>query len=284
MAHSGFPNTPTPTSPTIRGGGAPAAATTGDVSPAPSGGDVHSRTVGTSNITDLFAELDLLRTQATNIQAQLDGQRAVSADFAWSIKNMQNEIQTLRDASTLHSDLIGHAIKTAAESHERMMEFKTIASDLTYKFHTVSTTVDDFIARQPTTTTTPPPPLSSTIDEAFAAADAALSDGIASMQNEVSDRLDREIAARSHTNSTPGGRFTQVEDRWKDQEPYDSEATYAAAHAPSPQPSNPDSTTAGGFSTQTQHSSTDTHRNTSPRGTYGDSLSPRFNGPTSPRY
>ena len=276
------------------GGGAPTTTSNDNISPSPSGGDVHPPA-----ITELFAELDLLRTQANNIQAQLDGQRAeatniqaqldnqraVSVDFARLLNNIQNELQTLRDASTSHSDMIGHAIKIADESHAHISEFKSVASDLTRQFHTVTTTVDNFIAQQTTSTSTSPPAHSSTIDEAFAAADAALSDGIASMQNEVSDRLDREISSRTTNTSTPGVRFTNVNDRWRTREPYDSDAAYAAAHAPSPTSSTPDSTTAREFSTRAQEdSSTSSHHHSSPRGTYGDSLSPRFNGPTSPRY
>jgi hypothetical protein len=181
--------------------------------------------------------------------------------------------------------MIGHAIKIADESHARILEFKSVASDLTRQFHTVTTTVDNFIAQQTTSTSTSPPAQSSTIEEAFAAADAALSDGIASMQNEVGDRLDREISSRTNNASTPGVRFSNVDVRWRNQEPYDSDAAYAAAHTTSPTSSTPDSTTAREFSTRAQEdSSTGSQHRSSPRGTYGDSLSPRFNGPTSPRY
>ena len=238
-------------------------------------------------ISALFAELDLLRTQATNIQAQLDGQHAVSDGFARSITNIHNELQTLRDATTSNFNSIGHATKIADESHTRILEFNSTVSNLTYQFHTVSTKVDDFITTQAANTTTPPE-RSSTIEEAFAAADAALSDGIASVQNEVGERLDREISSRTHQPSTHGVRFSDVTDRWSGREPYDSDAAYAAAHAPSSTPtttSTPDSTTNREFSTRAQDYSSDgTTCNTSPRGTYGDSLSPRFNGPSSPRY
>ena len=84
--------------------------------------------------------------------------------------------------------MIGHATTIADESHARMLEFKMAASDLTYQFHSVSTKVDNFITQQAQPTPSPAP--SSTIEDAFAAVDAALSDGLASMQNEVSDRLD----------------------------------------------------------------------------------------------
>ena len=115
------------------------------------------------------------------------------------------------------------------------------------------------------------------------------------MQNEVGDWLDREILSRTQQTSTPGVRFTNVMDQWSDREPYDSDAAYTAAHASSaaptgtssPSSSNPDSTTNEEFSTRAQDcSSTNTHCNTSPRGAeaYGDSLSPWFNGPTSPHY
>ena len=219
------PPTPPPPSTTTRGavdfslhpdfdlsddaeGGAPTNYNNDDVSPSPSGGDV----VKPSSIIALFAELDLLHTQATNIQSQLDGQRAVSADFARSISNMQRKIVTLRDASTSHSDMIRHAIKIADESHGRILEFKSVASDLTYQFHTVSTTVDNFIAQQTTSTSTSPPVQSPTIEEAFAAADAVLRDGIASIENEVGDRLDRRLSSQTNNTSTPGVRFTDVND------------------------------------------------------------------------
>ena len=262
-------------------GGAPTNYNNDGVSPSPSEGDV----VKPSSIMALFAELDLLRTQVTNIQSQLDGQRAVSADFARSLSNMQREIVTLRDASKSHSDMIGHAIKIVDESHGRILEFKSVASDLTYQFHTVSTTVDKFIAQKTTSTSTSPPVQSPTIEEAFAAADAVLCDGIASIENEVGDRLDRKLSSQANTTSTPGVRFTDVNERWRNQEPYDSDAAYAAAHARSTTSSTPDSTTAREFSTRAQEcSSTNSLRHSSPRGSYGDSLSPRFNGPTSPRY
>jgi hypothetical protein len=213
---------------------------------------------------------------------------------------MKSELQTLRDATTSNSNCIGHAIKIADESHTRILEFNSTVSNLTYQFHTVSTKVDNFISTQAADNTTPPDcsstideafatadaARSSTIDEAFAAADAALRDGIASVQNEVGERLDREISARTHQTSTHGVRFSNVTDRWSDREPYDSDAAYAAAHASSSSPtttSTPDSTTNRELSTRAQDSEGTTYT-TSPRGTYGDSLSPRFNGPSSPRY
>lgn len=265
----------------------------GDMDIQPGGGVQPAHTAGPCSILDVFAELDLLRTQATNIQAQLDGQREVSTGFARSITNIQHELQTLRDAYQSNSKIIDIAITTADESHAHMLEYKSAASNLTYQFHTVSTKVDNFLATQ--AQPTPPTDHSSTIEEAFAAADATISDGIASMQNEVRDRLDQEISSRTQQTSTPGVRFTNVTDRWSDREPYDSDAAYTAAHASSaaptgtssPSSSNPDGTTNEEFSTRAQDcSSTNTHCNTSPCGAeaYGDSLSPRFNGPTSPHY
>jgi hypothetical protein len=250
-----------------------------DSTATPPGGDVQPHPNGPRSISDVFAELDLLRTQATNIQAQLDGQREVSTGFARSITNIQHELQTLRDACQSNSKMIDVAINTADESHTRMLEHTSTASTLTYQFHTVSTKVDDFLTKQ--LQPSPPTNQSPTIEEAFAAADAAISDGIASVQNEVGDRLDQEISSRSV-------RFTNVTDRWSGQEPYDSDAAYTAAHAaPSPSTSStPDSTTTNkDFSMQTQDcSSNGNDRHTSPHGSYGDSLSPRYNGPTSPRY
>ena len=242
-------------------------------------------------------ELDLLCTQATtiqaqatNIQAQLDGQCEVSADFARSITSIQNQLQTLRDASKSNSDMIAVAINTADESHARMLEYKSAASDLIYKFHTVSTKVDNFIAQQQDTST-PPPAQSSTIAEAFAAADAAISEQIASVQDEVGDMLDQKISLRTHQSPTRGVRFANVRDRWGDQEPYDSDAAYAAthgssAHTMSSSPSSTqDATACREFSTRAQDCGSDsTHRDSSPQGAYGDSLSPQYNGPTSPRY
>ena len=270
------------------GEGAPTDAPSDTVSPSPSGGDIHPHTTESSNIIALFAELDILRSQATNIQAQLDGQRAVSAGFAQSITHMQHELQTLRDATTANSTCIGDAIKIANESHQCILEFKSVASGLTHQFHTVTTTVDNFIAKQTTSTSSPPPAQSSTIEEAFAAANAALSEGIASMQNEVGDRLDQEISSRTQQPSSHGVRFSNVTDRWSGREPYDSNAAYKAAHAPSSTPTtttSPDSTTNREFSTRAQDCASDgTTHNSSPRGTYGDALSPRFNGSNSPRY
>ena len=168
-------------------GGAISSVTAADgVSPPPSGGDGESGAIAPPSMSALFAKLDLIRNQATNIQAQLDGQRAVLDGFAWSITNIQNELQTLRDATTSNFQSIGLAIKTADESHARILDFTSMVSNLTLQFHTVSTKVDDVIAAQAAARTTPPD-RSSTIEEAFAAADAALSDGIASVQNEVGE-------------------------------------------------------------------------------------------------
>ena len=64
-----------------------------DSTATPPGGDVQPHPNGPRSISDVFAELDLLRTQATNIQAQLDGQREVSTGFARSITNIQHELQ-----------------------------------------------------------------------------------------------------------------------------------------------------------------------------------------------
>lgn len=106
------------------------------------GGDVQpAHTAGPRSILDVFAELDLLRTQATNIQAQLDGQREVSTGFAWSITNIQHELQTLCDAYQSNSKMIDIAITTADESHAHMLEYKSAASNLTYQFHTVSSII-----------------------------------------------------------------------------------------------------------------------------------------------
>ena len=89
--------------------------------------------------------------------------------------NIQHELQTLRDAYQSNSKMIDIAITTADESHAHMLEYKSVASNLTYQFHTVSTKVDNFLVAtqaQPT----PPTDHSSTIEEAFAAADATISD------------------------------------------------------------------------------------------------------------
>ena len=88
--------------------------------------------------------------------------------------NIQHELQTLRDAYQSNSKMIDIAITTADESHAHMLEYKSVASNLTYQFHTVSTKVDNFLATQ--AQPTPPTDHSSTIEEAFAAADATISD------------------------------------------------------------------------------------------------------------
>ena len=277
-----------------------------DLSDANSEGGKPPATTNTTNIdvqpggehTDpspfaaIFEKLDLLRSQSAIIQAQLDGQREVSEGFARSITNIGHELQTLRDTSKAQFDMIGHATTIADESHARMLEFKTTASHLTYQFHTLSTKVNNFIAQQ--AQPTPPPAPSSTIEDAFAAVDAALSDGLASMQNKVSDRLDREISSRNTNPTTTGVHFANVEDCWSHREPYDSDAAYAAAHTPpaartDPSPTSPstttDDTTTREFSTRAQDCCSNCdHRHHSPRGSYGDSLSPRYNGPSSPRY
>ena len=79
--------------------------------------------------------------------------------------NIQHELQTLRDAYQSNSKMIDIAITTADESHAHMLEYKSVASNLTYQFHTVSTKVDNFLATQ--AQLTPPTDHLSTIEEAL---------------------------------------------------------------------------------------------------------------------
>ena len=138
--------------------------------------------------------------------------------------------------------------------------------------------------KEPIASRSPSPDVS--VQAAFDAVDAALSEGISSMARE----LDRNIDANSDE-STRGVRFHGVSDRWSHREPYDSEAAYAAAHptsgtntstASGNDPTSP-SVTARSTTTIRDADGSDGGDGGSPN-SYGDGLSPRNNGPFSPRH
>ena len=244
------------------------------------GGDGTSTTTSTNAITDLFAELDILRRQANNFQLQLDIQRGISSTFATSITNIETSLQTLRSATTSNADMISRAITIADAATTTVQECRTATSDLTYQFHVVSRKVDDFMETQrahpldSSTALDPPPALTSSVETAFQEADAALSEGISTLERELGSSLDQNISSRLASSSSGGTRFSNVRDRWSSRAPHDSEAAYAAAHTPSAAASTttirvPDGGNGDG--------------NGSPH-SFGDGLTPRYNGPSSPRH
>ena len=261
----------------------------GNVESTADGGDIATATTRAPTLTDLFAELDILRKQATNIQSQLDGQRTISQEFSRSITSINHSLDTLRDATKANCDGVSRAIAIADDATKTVLGFKTVTSDLSYKIHTISTRVDKLIEDQATTGI--PPTTSSTIEDAFAAADAAISDGLNSMEREIGSRLDRNISSASTpVSSPPSVRFANVTDRWSHKDPYDSDAAYSAAHGSTA------STTADGkdeslspardacSTTAVNNNSVGDGQRDSSHGSFGDSLSPRYNGPTSPRH
>lgn len=240
----------------------------------------------------MFAELDILRAQARNFQHQLENHRSILSS---SVTNLEGSLQTLRDTSHSNHALAMQAIDGCQDAHS------TLRND----FDSVRTLVQDFIDNTRTRDggtcplTTPPP----TVEEAFAAADAALQEGISAISSELGEHLDRNI--NSHisprtcdlgeyldcnigvhpTSMTPTVRFPHAADRWSTQAPYDSNAAYAMSHPPgdTSYTSTPSDT---GDSTRTQRMGYGGGGNSgggSPN-SYGDGLFPRNNGPNSPRH
>ena len=217
-----------------------------------------------------------------------------------SVSHINSELQTLRDASSSQYAMTNRAMDLAKESWDKVMEYKAMASDITLQFHNVTTKVDRFIERH----STPPhasdtTSLPGTVADAFQAADTALSEGISAMEQELGSSLNRNITARMESSTPdeaksdiamhsgqPGDvRFSTVTYRPSTTEPYDSNAAYAAAH-PDQDPAR------GGTPSPTYAASTTTIRGIRRDGdgdggstnAFGDGLSPRYNGPSSPRH
>ena len=125
------------------------------------------------------------------------------------------------------------------------------------------------------------PTVPSGIKEAFAAANEVISNGISAMENE----LDRNISTSHTPTPATGTCFSNVRYRWDPTDTYDSDAAYAAAQSrPDTQlPTTPssDNTSNQDYSTRAQDfSSTSGHRHDGTPGSYGDALSPCYNGPS----
>ena len=235
-----------------------------------------------------------IRQQANNIQAQLDGQRAISSEFATSITNIKNELQTLRSASIANSNQISHAISIADQAASNVSKCCSEISAMKYRVHMATRQVEDFLEKQPRHSSSPsdaPPDASSTVEAAFQEADAAISEGISTMERELGSSLDRNIAARMGPlqpggHSPSGGvRFANVADRWSSQAPHDSEAAFAAAHPElSTRPSDSSSSATAHSTSTIPGSGGGTGGGNSSTGGFGDCLSPRYNGPNSPRH
>ena len=264
------------------------------------GGDI--RAPGEFSLPNLFAELDLLRSQASayqmqavNFQEQLDKHRTV---LTRSVASFESSLQTLRDASNSQYNMANRAMDIAQESYNKVLECKSATSALTLQFHNVTSSVDRFMEKYQA----PPPrdkdtnPHSSdsvqdSVEAAFQAADAALSDGISEMERVLGSSLDRNINARLDAASgnvrvdrePRVGRFSEVTYCPRSTAAYDSDAAYAAAH---PEPTTEDTTASpthadNADSTQTVRS---TGGGTTLPNAFGDGLSPRYNGPNSPRH
>ena len=253
----------------------------------------------TGTIAEMFAELDILRAQANNFQTMLESHRSI---LSASVTNIEDSLQTLRSASQSNHDFAMRAMDIADACHIKTQECQDAQASLRHDIHSVQTLVQDFIdGHKAHGTATSPPAISSaseSVEEAFAAADAALQEGLTAMENELGDSLDRNINARS--SSTPTNvRFANVDARWSSHERYDSEAAYARAHSLSNSPPNSStglpSPSLGATSTRTLRRNDSGGDGGSGGGgggdggggspnSYGDALSPRHGGPNSPRH
>lgn len=270
----------------------------GVIAPQDSGGTQDSGGADASNedLASLIAHMELLRTQARNIQSQLDDQHTFNQRVDKSFTTVKSELQTLRDGFSTNHSILSRTQATADEAQVGMLQCTAAISVLTSKLDAVQSTVSDLISSKPKIippATSPPdsPPVGTEgIASAFAAADTAISNGITDMVNELGSDLDRTISARSppHTADTSNVRFSGVTNKWNGLEPYDSEAAYAAAQArrnTAPHTPSSEATTDRDYSTRAQDlSSTSDHRRDVKPNSFGDALSPRYNGPSSPRY
>ena len=243
------------------------------------------------SLESLFAELDILRNQASNFQTQLDQHRTI---MATSVSSIQSELQTLRDASSSQYKMTNQAMDLAKQSYDTVLECKSDTSKLTLQFHNVTTTVERFIEKYQAPSAANDSPPTSSVEDAFQAADAALSEGISAMEREIGSHLDRNINVRLDPSSSdtraadrPAGvRFQGVTYRPSSEQPYDSEAAFAAAHPDLASNSSDASSPAMARSTTTlRHGAGDGDGgNGGSPNAFGDGLSPRYNGPNSPRH
>ena len=260
--------------------------------------EVHSHNSGgvddTTNapLPDLNAiieRMELLTTQTTKLQLQLVNQLEFNRGVSTSISSVKSDIQLLRDASTTSHDILSRTGTIADEAQLGVLRCTTDISLLTSKLNAVQSTISELVGSRssvipPPTCSDAPPAGAKGIEDAFAAAEAAISNGISEMETEVGSSLDRKISAHTPARNP---LFNNVDDRWSDREPHDSEAAYAAARARNNDPSSPSTTDTSNkeYSVRVQESSPmSTQHRTGSTGSYGDGLSPRYNGPSSPRH
>lgn len=249
-------------------------ATSADRSP-PLNDSVSRNAVGEAqSIASIFAELDLLRTQASGIQDQLDRHRTV---LTRSLTTLNTDLQTLLTASSSNSDMSKRAMHLAQESYDKVLECNTRVD----QFFDTYQAPASFPTMTMGGTSSSPPPDDSSVEAAFQATEAALSDGLAQMEHELGSHLDRNINARDSSEPS-AARFTNVTYTPRSTSAYSSNAAYAAAHPDSH--TNPASASPG-ISTTTLRNERggDGVHNSAPNA-FGDGLSPRYNGPNSPRH
>ena len=294
-------------------GGHPDTHDLGIASGSPSGGDAggDSNVVpplgGNPTIAELLEQLDALRnqsraiqahtnalqTQSNALQAQIDGQHALSTGLSKSIDHINSNITNVQELAVANSKMLSQTTADIAHTHNKYLECKSEMNLLSLDVHNITTKVDNLLKKvaPPTKPSSPPSGTtdpSSTIEETFAAVDATLSDGITSLENVIGSSLDRNIASHS-TAPTSGprhARFGDVDDKWKDKDPYDSEAAYAHAHPPTSSTTDTggsDGGTGGGVNNGGTGGGVNIGGGGSPN-SYGDGLSPRYNGPNSPRH
>ena len=279
-------------------GDPPATTGSGDASDPPSGGDAGGETVvlpplgDNPSIADLRAHLVALRNQSrviqahTNalqsqsnaLQAQIDSQHTL---FTKSIDHITSDVANVQTLALANSNVLSQTTTDIAHTHQLYLDCKSDMNRLSLDVHNIPTKVDDLLTKgvyPPTSSSVPDP--STTIEETFAAVDATLSDGINELENEIGSSLDRNIASHSTTQSSGprNARFSNVDDKWRDKDPYDSDAAYAQAH-----PTNL-STTDIDTECCNPGGGVDSNGGVGSPNSYGDGLSPRYNGPNSPRH
>ena len=253
---------------------------------------------GNPTIAELIAHIDTLRNQSrviqahTNalqsqsnaLQAQIDNQHTLFTELSTSIDRINSDVTNVRDLSLANSKVLSQTTTDVAHTHNKYLECMSEINNMSLNLHKISTKVDELLVRPtPPTTSSDSPPSgttnpSSTIEETFAEVAATLSDGITSLEKEIGSSLDRNIA--SHSTTSPSGsrhaRFCDVNDKWNEKDPYDSDAAYARAHPTT-------STSTGSGSESATRSGVNTGGGGSPNA-YGVGLSPRYTGPNSPRH
>jgi hypothetical protein len=242
------------------------------------------------SIASILMELDLLRSQSASIQGQLDRHRTL---LTTSVSSIKSELQTLRDASSSQYTMTNRAMDIANESYTKVLECKSDTSALTLQFHTVMEKVERFMETYKSTPksdgcdddSSSSHPDTSSVKAAFQATEAALSDGLASMARELGSTLDRNIHVREGGESSDV-RFSGVTYCPRSSSDYDSNAAYAAAHpeAEMDSSSKSPSTSPAASTTTIRCAGGGDGVDTTLPNAFGDGLSPRYNGPNSPRH